>query len=83
MLKTVSSIVLGSSKSSTYSTGTPPVLLCLRPCWKAVLNILQRADAETVSNFVLGRTAPRDVPPGYASVAVLPAAWLEHRFEQP
>ncbi len=38
---------------------------------------------KTASSFVLGRTSPCDVPQGYASVAVLPAALLEDRFEHP
>ncbi|MBS0171349.1 MAG: hypothetical protein JSR62_13435 [Nitrospira sp.] len=36
---------------------------------------------KTVASFVLGRTAPCDVPQGYASVAALPAALLANRFE--
>ena len=35
------------------------------------------------SSSVLGRTAPCDVPQGYASVALLPAALLDGHFEHP
>ena len=35
------SFVLGSSKSSTYPEGTPPVSIRLRPCWTAILSILR------------------------------------------
>lgn len=38
---------------------------------------------KTVANFVLGRTAPCDVPQGYDSVAILPAASLDDPFEHP
>jgi len=38
---------------------------------------------KTASSSVLGRTAPCDVPQGYASVALLPAALLDGRFEHP
>ena len=34
------SFVLGSSKSSTYPEGTPPVSTRLRPCWTAILSTL-------------------------------------------
>ncbi|CAE6765485.1 conserved hypothetical protein [Nitrospira defluvii] len=37
---------------------------------------------KTGSNFVLGRTAPYDVPQGYASVVSPLAALLDGRFEQ-
>jgi hypothetical protein len=39
-LKKSASVVLGSSKSSTYPEGTPPVSTCLRPCWTEFLSIL-------------------------------------------
>jgi hypothetical protein len=35
------SFVLGSSKSSTYPEGTPPVSIRLRPYWTAILRILR------------------------------------------
>ena len=41
MLKKSASSVLGSSKSSTYPEGTPPVSTRLRPCWTAFLSILR------------------------------------------
>jgi len=34
MLKKPPSFVLGSSKSSTYPRGAPPVSTRLRPCWR-------------------------------------------------
>jgi len=34
-------VVLGSSKSSTYLEGTPPVSTHLRPSWTAFLSILR------------------------------------------
>ena len=45
MLKTASSFVLGSSNPQRTPEGTPPVLIRLRPCWKAVLNILSGGSA--------------------------------------
>jgi hypothetical protein len=39
MLKKTPNFVLGSSKSSTYRTGTFPVLSRLRPCWMIFLSI--------------------------------------------
>ena len=38
---------------------------------------------KTASSFVLGRPSPCDVPKEYDSVAGLPAALLEGRFEHP
>ena len=38
---------------------------------------------KTTSSFVLSRLSPCDVPKGYDSVAGLPAALLEDRFEHP
>jgi hypothetical protein len=35
------SFILGSSISSTYPEGTPPVSTRLRPCWTAILSILR------------------------------------------
>ncbi len=35
------SFVLGSSKSSTYPEGMPPVSIRLRPYWMAILSILR------------------------------------------
>ena len=44
MLKKPASFVLGSSKSSTYPKGTPPVSTRLRPCWTGFLsNLRERA----------------------------------------
>jgi hypothetical protein len=41
MLKKSASSVLGSSKSSTYPKGTPPVSTRLRPCRTVFLSILR------------------------------------------
>ena len=44
------SFVPGSSKSSTYPEGTPPVSIRLRPCWTAFLSILPM-----LSQWVVGQ----------------------------
>jgi hypothetical protein len=38
---------------------------------------------KTSASGVLSRSSPCNVPQGYASVAELPAAWLDELFEHP
>jgi hypothetical protein len=83
MLKTASASFSAQQNPQRTPAGTPPVLLRLRPRWKAVLNILHWADAENGPPPRSRLIKIFNVPLGYASGFASPAALLESRFEHP